>query len=966
MSFWSRIERRIEDIAGDLIPDEFRERLSQAQGILEAGDIAGAEELLQSLVSSRPGHAAAQTLLGATQLKLNKLELASDSFDKALALDSSLPEALIGRGNTAIASNQGEAAVPYFRDAIEASGGDRELLAEVYHGLGRAYRLTGELGKAIRELRKAVAESNGDAAVIADLGDALSVDGSRSHGEASRYLERLSDREGCPPVAWLALGRIALRDGDLVTAVEHFERVLASADLNAGDEEADSNYELFSQAYLWLAKAELELGKGEEAIRSLQSILDLENSEISQVEIFAKMGQAHELLGDTANAMTLYRRSLTGEAADALHEETAKRALRLALQHQDIEAGVEMANRVMEYDADDANALTARGLQLASIGQVEPARATFEHALLAGANYESFLALAALELNAGDLEQAREHAAQALRERPKSERARDLLNSCQSAALGVELKEESSWYDLASATVRLCTQDPALLSLRQDASRTLAEYDQPLLVAVMGEFSSGKSSFVNAFVGTEVAPTGIIPTTATINIVKYGRSKSGRVVYRDNTSRDVSGKKLFETLSLIDGDEARRVQHVEILMPIDVLERVNIIDTPGLNSILPEHEAVARSFLKRADAVVWIFTVNQAGKSTEKLALDSIRETGVRVLGVLNKVDQLTGDQVQEVLNYVAVELGDRVEACIPVSTRRAISGEADSGWDAMREELDERFFKQARAIKKQALNRRLEGLLSNAHDLASKANSQSNDQCSSLRAASDKAQESMLQFVGEVVEQERKLIGRDAGLLYRSAAREILELVRPRKLPFGSHKATQADRDYLLGLLDSGFEALLRDSRDRCTTILQSNVDAIVDPHHKELEPVREALDTQVREGLRLIQAQVWTRSLAFIRGYLRGGFVDNFFQVELAKIDLNEDAIYHALFRSAPELDRQLSLPLANAGGELLGELSSFLQSQSDIAEVKFLATDSGLQRAIAALIDHRISLSGQLDLQ
>ena len=48
----------------------------------------------------------------------------------------------------------------------------------------------------------------------------------------------------------------------------------------------------------------------------------------------------------------------------------------------------------------------------------------------------------------------------------------------------------------------------------------------------MGEFSSGKSSFVNAFIGADVAPTGITPTTATINVVRYGRERGGRIVSR--------------------------------------------------------------------------------------------------------------------------------------------------------------------------------------------------------------------------------------------------------------------------------------------------------------------------------------------------------------------------------------------------------------------------------------------------
>ncbi|MBL4635484.1 MAG: tetratricopeptide repeat protein [Kofleriaceae bacterium] len=188
MSFWSRIERGIESIAGDLIPDEFRERLSGARKNLESGQLAEAETELQDLVRLRPDHAAAQTLLGVTLLSQEKIDAARDAFDRALALDAELPEALIGRGNTALVADSPELAIPYFRDAIDAAGGDQELLSEVYHALGRAYRSSGDLGKAIRELRKAAAESGGNSAIIADLGDALSIDGSRSHTEARRYL----------------------------------------------------------------------------------------------------------------------------------------------------------------------------------------------------------------------------------------------------------------------------------------------------------------------------------------------------------------------------------------------------------------------------------------------------------------------------------------------------------------------------------------------------------------------------------------------------------------------------------------------------------------------------------------------------------------------------------------------------------------------------------------------------------
>src|SRR6185369_15029563 len=81
-----------------------------------------------------------------------------------------------------------------------------------------------------------------------------------------------------------------------------------------------------------------------------------------------------------------------------------------------------------------------------------------------------------------------------------------------------------------------------------DVARAAASLDQPLLVTVMGELSSGKSSFVNAFIGADVAPTGITPTTATINVVRYGRDRGGRVVAADGTTVELGWDPLMAHL----------------------------------------------------------------------------------------------------------------------------------------------------------------------------------------------------------------------------------------------------------------------------------------------------------------------------------------------------------------------------------------------------------------------------------
>ena len=69
-------------------------------------------------------------------------------------------------------------------------------------------------------------------------------------------------------------------------------------------------------------------------------------------------------------------------------------------------------------------------------------------------------------------------------------------------------------------------------------------------------------------------------------------------------------------LTALRPDEARAIRMVEIFLPVEPLRRVEIVDTPGLNSILPEHERVTRDFLQEADAIVWVFAIGQAANAT--------------------------------------------------------------------------------------------------------------------------------------------------------------------------------------------------------------------------------------------------------------------------------------------------------------------------------------------------------------
>ena len=151
-------------------------------------------------------------------------------------------------------------------------------------------------------------------------------------------------------------------------------------------------------------------------------------------------------------------------------------------------------------------------------------------------------------------------------------------------------------------------------------------------------------------------------------------------MYHDGTTRELGATFVSLFLRELSDAQATSVRLVEIFHPLEALRRVEIVDTPGLNSIRPEHEKVARDFLVDADALVWVFAIGQAAKASEKEALALAHGAGKHVLGVLNKIDGVTEDDVRAVVRHVQGGVGSLVLRRSSPSRRRARSLRAAPG----------------------------------------------------------------------------------------------------------------------------------------------------------------------------------------------------------------------------------------------------------------------------------------------
>src|SRR5437868_7571800 len=110
----------------------------------------------------------------------------------------------------------------------------------------------------------------------------------------------------------------------------------------------------------------------------------------------------------------------------------------------------------------------------------------------------------------------------------------------------------------------------------------LIDIRQPLLFVVVGEVKAGKSSLLNALFGREFAKTGVLPATDRVCIFRYGEVEK---------TVDVSP------------------QLIERYLPIDFLRDFNVVDTPGTNTMVEEHQRITEEFVPRADLVFFVFSV---------------------------------------------------------------------------------------------------------------------------------------------------------------------------------------------------------------------------------------------------------------------------------------------------------------------------------------------------------------------
>ncbi|WP_298706783.1 dynamin family protein [uncultured Veillonella sp.] len=198
-------------------------------------------------------------------------------------------------------------------------------------------------------------------------------------------------------------------------------------------------------------------------------------------------------------------------------------------------------------------------------------------------------------------------------------------------------------------------------------------------VVVVGRFSRGKSTFINALLGRRILPTSKKPTTAVISKITYAEEPRCLIHYKNGQQEVVNEDAFFaiKALKFCDStsskeDVAETVKEQDAINSIDFVEvgyplefcknTVELVDTPGTDDLNQARIDITYKYLNQADAVILLLAADQALSIGEVEFLEEhiLKQNIKDIFYIINRKDTLNGpDEEKRVVQFVSHNLGN-------------------------------------------------------------------------------------------------------------------------------------------------------------------------------------------------------------------------------------------------------------------------------------------------------------------
>lgn len=192
--------------------------------------------------------------------------------------------------------------------------------------------------------------------------------------------------------------------------------------------------------------------------------------------------------------------------------------------------------------------------------------------------------------------------------------------------------------------------------LKNKLNSVIENLENLFSIVFIGEFSTGKSSIINTLLGIDALPEGITPTTDEITVMNYGDQTLESI---ENGSRLIS-------------------------IPEERLKGILLVDTPGTNVTIEQHQKITEEFIPKADIVFFTIGAERAVTGSETKLIEFIKEEWLKnIVFVLNKIDVAKDQQeLDQLISHTSRELERAFSFkpnIIPVSAKLAKEAKAKS-----------------------------------------------------------------------------------------------------------------------------------------------------------------------------------------------------------------------------------------------------------------------------------------------
>ena len=223
----------------------------------------------------------------------------------------------------------------------------------------------------------------------------------------------------------------------------------------------------------------------------------------------------------------------------------------------------------------------------------------------------------------------------------------------------------------------ICDQFHIVSLNRQiEACKNLLQQDQLIDIAILGQFKSGKSSFLNSLTGKPLLPVGVIPVTTTITRLQYGKRERAIVRHFDGQQTEVNVGAIEEfTSEAKNPANQKNVEVVDLELPsLEKYAGLRLVDTPGLGSIFKYHIETSENWLPEVGTALMAISSDRPLGENDLQLIRELRKHTPKIVLLLTKADLLSSEQQNEVVQFFRAALQRELHEEFPIflySTRR-------------------------------------------------------------------------------------------------------------------------------------------------------------------------------------------------------------------------------------------------------------------------------------------------------